>query len=299
MNSINKLSLLAVAANAAPQFGPNFPFGNNNPFGPGFPFGNNNPGATTTTPAATPRPTCAFVIPGQTIEGVTFPPYVTIPAFTIADRTLTLPGVCPPTPGVPGVTTTTSITLPTTTTSIILPTTTTTTTTGGLPLPTDTIVAIGENGEIFSFNIQKDKAVAGDVISSVILEAGTILPDTDLPIDLPQKAKRQLNIGVAAVQECANLCAGNEDCDGFQTFVNDQDEQQCDLKNNLGAVSDLIGSFIGFKGNQIVPPTENLPTENLPTENLPTENLPTENLPTENLPLENLPLEDLSLGNIL
>lgn len=277
MNSINKLSLLAVAANAAPQFGPNFPFGNgnpfgpnfpfgnNNPFGPGFPFGNNNPGATTTTPAVTPRPTCAgtpFVIPGQVIQGFTFPPYVTIPAFTIPDRTLTLPGVCAPTPGVPGVTTTTSVTLPTTTTSITLPTTTTTTS-GGLPLPTDTLVAIGENGEIFSFNIQKDKAVAGDVISSVILEPGTILPDTDLPgtdlpdtdlpIDLPIKAKRQVDIGVAAVQECANLCAGNDACDGFQTFVNDQDEQQCDLKNNLGAVSDLIGSVIGFKGNQIIP----------------------------------------------
>ncbi|KAM3420615.1 hypothetical protein BST61_g3876 [Cercospora zeina] len=180
MNSITKLSLLAAAANAAPQFGPSFPFGQ------GFPFNNIPGGAATTTPAG-PSPTCAgipYVIPGQTIQGFTFPPYVTIPAFTIPGRTLTLPGACGPTGVPPPVTTTTTTT--TTTTSSSSTTTTTTSTTTIIPVP-DEIDDSLDPDEV----IDPDTGLPIDVDDTLDPDTGlpidvddTLDPDTGLPIDV-------------------------------------------------------------------------------------------------------------------
>ncbi|KAF2210359.1 hypothetical protein CERZMDRAFT_99423 [Cercospora zeae-maydis SCOH1-5] len=339
MNSITKLSIMAAAANAAPQFVPNFPLGNGFPFGQGFPFNNvpgNNGGGAGTTPS-NPAPTCAglpFVIPAQTLQGFTFAPYVTIPSFTIPARTLTLSGICDSSVTLPlpttttTTTTTTGLAIPITTTTIGLPIPITTTTlslplqitttlpvtlpitttlpvtlpitttlpvtlpiTTTLPadLPTETLIAIGAEGTEVAFNLLQDVAIDGTLLDSIAL-----VPDTGLAL-----GKRQEDQSAAAQQACANLCAEDDRCDAFQSFLNDLNEQQCELKAALGALTTLIGSVVGFKGDDILPA---LPTTVTTTTTaalpLATDDLPTDGLTTDTLPLSTDDLPALPTGGL-
>ncbi|KAM3413974.1 hypothetical protein BST61_g10640 [Cercospora zeina] len=115
-----------------------------------------------------------------------------------------------------------------TTTSSELTTSTTTSS-----QPTETTFATGPNGERIAFDVLRDASISGTTLQISTINNG-LIPRQEDGNSSPESA-------------CASQCALRPLCEAWQLDTDEEEQQTCTLKGEIGETEDSEGSVVGIR----------------------------------------------------